>query len=344
VANKDRLAAVEQVPLGETEAMAAIASAAASRVRSAAAEDPPARRDAHPKPHGTVKAWFRVLPDIPGPLRAGVFRQPREFEAWIRFSNGAATPAPDAESDGRGMAIKLLDVSDSPSTTQDFLQINYPAFFVKDAADYVDFSRASTQFTFFFPSLNPFRWRLREALNGLRISRQHAPNPLNLRYFTMTPLLCGTVACKASSRPLPPLSTQTSTKGPNFMRANMAAHIATTPARFEFHLQAQTDPRSQPIEDPRIVWDETDAPFVPVAEITIPVQHFDTPEQDVFGENLSFTPWHCVPEHRPLGGINRVRRTVYETISALRHEMNQAERIEPAGAAGQDSITGRDAT
>jgi hypothetical protein len=89
--------AKEIIPPGEAAAMAVIAESAAERVRQAAAAAPIARRDAHPKPHGTVKAEFRVLDDIPTALRAGIFRTPRSYEALIRFSNGAAAPAPDAE-------------------------------------------------------------------------------------------------------------------------------------------------------------------------------------------------------------------------------------------------------
>jgi hypothetical protein len=36
-----------------------------------------------------------------------------------------------------------------------------------------------------------------------------------------------------------------------------------------------------------------------------------------------------LPEHRPLGAVNRVRRVVYEQISTVRHELNQAPREEP---------------
>ena len=56
---------------------------------------------------------------------------------------------------------------------------------------------------------------------------------------------------------------------------------------------------------------------------------FDTAEQNSFCENLSFSPWHCLDDHRPLGGINRARRFVYQYISALRHELNQAPSKEP---------------
>ena len=50
-----------------------------------------------------------------------------------------------------------------------------------------------------------------------------------------------------------------------------------------------------------------------------------------FCENLSFTPWHSLPQHRPLGAVNRVRRTVYESVSKKRHALNQTPRKEPTG-------------
>ena len=46
-------------------------------------------------------------------------------------------------------------------------------------------------------------------------------------------------------------------------------------------------------------------------------------------ENLSFTPWHTLLEHRPIGGIQRARKEIYQTISKVRHELNQQPRKEP---------------
>ena len=64
---------------------------------------------------------------------------------------------------------------------------------------------------------------------------------------------------------------------------------------------------------------------------TSPAQGFESPDQQKFCENLSMNPWHAVPEHRPLGGINRVRQVVYAAISKLRHDLNGAPRTEPTG-------------
>jgi hypothetical protein len=47
-----------------------------------------ARRDAHPKAHGIVKAEFRVNDAIPNNLAKGIFVPGKAYQAWIRFSNG----------------------------------------------------------------------------------------------------------------------------------------------------------------------------------------------------------------------------------------------------------------
>jgi hypothetical protein len=96
-------------------------------------------------------------------------------------------------------------------------------------------------------------------------------------------------------------------------------------------VQRQGDPERMPVEDPTIRWSERASPFLTVATIRIPPQEFTSEAQQAFAENLSFTPWHSLPEHQPLGGINRVRRDVYEAISRLRHEANGVPRREPTG-------------
>jgi hypothetical protein len=96
----------------------------------------------------------------------------------------------------------------------------------------------------------------------------------------------------------------------------------------EFLVQPRTSERME-VEDSRIEWKEAQAPFYKVATIRIPQQAFDTPAQNEFCENLSFSPWHALPEHKPLGVTNRLRKVIYEHISRVRHAMNDAKRQEP---------------
>jgi hypothetical protein len=144
----------------------------------------------------------------------------------------------------------------------------------------------------------------------------------------MAPYAFGGRAVKWSARPCggeAPAPSQLPSS-PNYLRETMRDELAGRDACFELLVQEQTDPASMPVEDPTIEWT---SPFRKLATITIPSQDFSSPARMAYCENLSLTPWHSVPEHRPLGGINRVRRTVYETISRVRHELNGAERREP---------------
>ncbi|WP_020175147.1 catalase family protein [Methyloferula stellata] len=319
----------EVVPPGEAQATQTIEAALAALVRAGAANGP-ARRDAHPKAHGCVRAEFRVLDDLPSSLQVGVFAGSRTYQAWIRFSNGFETPQDDKIGDARGMAIKLMGVEGSSSGTQDFLMINNPTLFVRDAIDYVAFQGATDHpLRFFFPSWNPFTFRLRELWVMRAIISQTVTNMLNIRYWSVTPYLYGDIPCKFSAKPAGPAFAFNETVGPNFLRDNLAKSLNAAEATFDFCVQLRTQPESMPVEDPRIEWREADSAFIPVARITIPKQSFETQEQTAFCENLSFTPWHGLDAHRPLGGINRVRRTVYETISRLRHDINATPREEP---------------
>jgi hypothetical protein len=96
----------------------------------------------------------------------------------------------------------------------------------------------------------------------------------------------------------------------------------------EFLVQPRTSD-SMDVEDPMTEWKEQKAPFYKVAAIRIPQQTFDTADQNEFCEDLSFSPWHALPEHKPLGVTNRLRKVIYDHISRVRHEMNSAKEQEP---------------
>lgn len=299
----------------------------------------PMRRDAHPKHHGVVRAQLTVEPDLPAELAVGVFRAPRSYQAWVRFSNGSGTVQPDHLRDGRGLALKLMGVEGrkllaDEANTQDFLFINHDVFAVKDAADYVELFRYIERDgapTKFFLGLNPLKWHLKELANANKI-RVQVSNMLTLQYWSMTPYLMGDTPAKFSMRPhvlantgAPPNS------APDYLRDVMARQLSQDGATFDFMVQLQTEARAMPVEDPRIRWDPLRAPFRKVATLHIPAQRFESPAQQQFAEDLSYSPWHCVPEHQPLGGVNRCRRLVYQAIAEFRHQANGRALIEPQG-------------
>jgi hypothetical protein len=78
-------------------------------------------------------------------------------------------------------------------------------------------------------------------------------------------------------------------------------------------------------------WPEKLSPFIPAARLHIPRQTFDSPAQLAFANNLSLNPWHCIPEHRPLGNQSRARRRMYWELSQFRQRINSTPHIEPTG-------------
>ena len=302
----------------------------------------PVPRGQHAKQHGCVRAEFIVEPNLPEALRHGVFREPRIYHALIRFSNGRSWD--DRKPDAHGMAVKLLGVegekvleSEKDARTQDFVMIDNPVFFAKNVADFVplmkDFRRVATggilskSFTVLKILLSPnYKFRLLRAAGN-----KWPDSPLRIQYWSTTPSKLGPGAMKFSARPDlaggSPAPTASSSK--DKLRLALSARLKEREARFDFLVQIQTDPVAMPVEDPTVPWDETVSPFIKAATIRIPVQAFESAEQMNFGENLSFTPWHALAEHRPLGGINRARKMVYESISRRRHELNGVTMQEP---------------
>jgi hypothetical protein len=116
-----------------------------------------------------------------------------------------------------------------------------------------------------------------------------------------------------------------------YLRAAMRKQLATEGACFDFMVQLQTDAELLPVEDATVEWDETVSPFRKVARIDIPPQSFESPARMEFCENLAFNPWRSLPEHRPLGGLNRVRKDLYQAMAEFRHQQNGVTYTEPTG-------------
>ncbi len=292
------------------------------------------RRDAHPKMHGVVMAEFIVEQDLPEELRVGIFKEPKTYPAWIRFSNQNGGIRPDLERDIRGMAIKLMDVpgdklleEEKHEQTQDFIVISTNVFVTKDVEEFDQLIQALTGSTLskigFFATHSRVVWNL---IQSMKIFA----NPLQIRYWSTTPYLLGTNAVKYSAIPhVHARDAVPGNPGDDFLREAMIRQLATGNALFDFTVQLQADAEAMPIEDPGKAWDETASPFRKVATIRILKQEFDSDKQREFGENLSYSPWHSLPEHRPLGGVNRARKVVYAFISTFRHQQNHAPRTEP---------------
>lgn len=309
----------------------------------------PVRRGQHAKHHGCVLADFEVEPGLPDELRHGLFAEPKSFKALIRFSNGEARD--DRKGDAHGMAIKLFDVPGDkllePCDTHDFILLDQPLFFIRNVPDYVGLfdallkAKASVipKLLFFMPrfavelGLVYFSFlsdRPTELAILKRTVSSKPETPLATTYHSTTPYRLGPHAVRWSAVPhVADLPAYTSADTPDKLRHALATQLGGGEARFDFMAQLQTDAAAMPIEDPTQPWDAAKSPPRKLATIRMPIQRPDTRELMDFCENLTFNPWRCLAEHRPLGGINRARRQVYTAVSKRRHELNGVPQREP---------------
>jgi hypothetical protein len=331
----------EELQESEIEMAERIASSIAMTVRRRYETDgPPARRDAHPKAHGCVSAIFEVEDDLAPALAQGVFVPGKRYPAWVRFSNGDANVArADTKGDVRAMALKLFDVpgpkilaEERDAKTQDFILINSPVFITDHPDRYLKVVERSASANPFVKAAAGLALGLKGAGIALSIQASHITSPLATRYWSTVPYRLGDPpskqAIKFSAVPHTRPEAGADDSDPNYLRQAMIDHLGEREAVFDFLVQARSSP-SMSVEDSQTEWTEEHAPFVKVATIRIPKQIFATEARDALAENLSFNPWHALPQHRPLGGVNRIRRIVYRTISNLRRGLNGVAAVEP---------------
>lgn len=333
------VAAVEQVPPGEA-AMTQDIIQTAIRIVDKYRTDTRYLRDAHAKAHGCVRAEVSVDSDLPAAYRQGVFSEPgKTWQAWMRLSNGNAYPQFDNISDARGMALKLLDVPGAPLLPsqqarheQDFVMFNHPNFFVSDVAEYRQNIAAQAEgkrAMAFFPSWDPRTWQVRHLFIAFATLSKAPDTPAAATYYSVAPYRFGSANAKFRVIPEPSACPAYSLPAmnrdqPNFLRGALYQQLSTDrqPACFALQVQLQDANRYMPLEDTSVEWKESDSPYRTVGHVRLPAQDFDTPAQNLACDEMRFSPWHGIEAHQPLGGINRLRKAVYEAVADYRNARN----------------------
>jgi catalase len=332
---------VETIPPDEADDIQRVVQAMEMILAQGRAKSGQFRADVHVKTHGYVPGELRVLPNLPEELAQGLFASDAVYPAVARFSNAASQAQPDAIPDGRGMAIKVLGVQGdtlSPDQvggpTQDFVMINHPVFFARNVKDYLRFEKVLTQAgdsslgtlkeALTGGDWNPLHWHWREMLTVARIAGQLPAHPASNTYFSMAPIRFGNYVAKYRVKPAGDRHdsylelVQRLGSEADAMRLALEETLRTQELLFEFQVQLRTSEQSMPIEDATIQWPESESPFRTVAHLLLPRQEIASLRQQEACQKLSFNVWHALAAHRPLGGINRVRRWAYPLSSAWR--------------------------
>ena len=201
---------------------------------------------------------------------------------------------------------------------------------MKDLAGYIDAQKLISG------EQGAVSYLLHHPISTLRLAKMawdgaKVVDPLFAKYFSSAPYLLGAEAAKYQLVPCSPEKITPPAKGQNSLRAAIAAHLKAGPACLAILAQRFIDEKKTPIENFAKEWTSAVAPPVKVATVTFTQQTFDTPAQNKFCEDLSFNPWRTLPNQRPLGSLNRVRKAIYEAVAARRHQDNHAQRKEPDG-------------
>jgi hypothetical protein len=299
------------------------------------------QRGGNTKTHGIVRGEFIVRDDLPGHMRRGIYREPRTYRAWVRFSGPGPYITADIDDVGfMSISIKLMGVPgpkliDDEQSTQDMFGVSTPTFVTPNTKENALLQRWSYRNAQVFYFLNFRRPHLLDGIMQTLWTKTQS-SPLEGEYFSCVPYLLGEgQAMQYSIRP----RLKTRTRVPrlpfrppdNYLRDAMVATLAKQEVEFDVLLQVQTDPFLMPIENNAVLWPERLSPRVPAAVLRIPRQTFDSPEQLEFARVLSFNPWHSIPEHRPLGNQSRARLRMYKELSTLRQRMNGVQHLEPTG-------------
>lgn len=299
------------------------------------------QRGGNTKTHGIVRGEFIVRNDLPEQMRRGIFAEPKTYRAWVRFSGPGPYITPDIDDVGfMSISIKLMGVPgpkllDDEKFTQDMFGVSTPTFVTPDTkanAQLQHWSYKNAQIFHFLNFAHPHVLDL--IMQGLWIKTQSSP--LESQYFSCVPYLLGegqAMQYSIQSR------LKTRTKVPrlpfrppdNYLRDAMVRTLRTQDVEFDILLQLQTDPYLMPIENNAVFWPPRLSPRIAAAVLQIPRQKFDSPEQFEFAKVLSCNPWHCIPEHRPLGNQSRARLRLYKELSKLRQTMNRVQHYEPNG-------------
>lgn len=290
-----------------------------------------AKRGQHPKHHGCVKAEFSVGDWMPSDLRVGIFEKPAKFEALIRFSNGRVWD--DRKRDAHGMAIKLLSVPGEQVTPQlehehaiDFVLVDSEVFFTGELSEYLVFTagflKAQSNFLYaiyFWAMMILFRPAL--LYRALAFVSRKPISPLGITYFSSVPYRFGENVVKYICRPRNYWEAATTLNDADGLSRALSDRLAVSTASFDFGIEIQCDPASQPVEDPTVNWSEqVGARREWLGIISIPAQDVDP--KSAMAENVAFSPWHTIKGHEPIGAINRAREPVYESMSMLRRRLN----------------------
>jgi hypothetical protein len=311
-------------------------------------------RSVHAKSHGLLHGKLTVAENLPEVLAQGMFAQAGTYPVVMRLSTTPGDILEDSVSTPRGLAVKVIGVEgprvagSEGDVTQDFVLVNGPAFNAPNAGAFLKTLKLLEPTTDKSEHLKKLTSAVArgaeavvEAVGGksptlVSLGGQQEHHILGETFYSQTPILYGKYIAKIGVFPTSPELTALTAKPltnngePNMLRNVVVDYFLEHGASWDVRVQLCTDLAKMPVEDASVVWPEDASPYVTVATITAARQDPWTVEKiAAIDEGLSFTPWHALAAHRPLGSVNRARKSAYEMSAKFRGERGAQTMAEP---------------
>jgi mono/diheme cytochrome c family protein len=328
------------------------------QARYAAEQHRPLGRGTHTKGL-CVRGTFEVFdlattiadPALAARLAKGIYAKPGAYPATIRFANGASKVQPDSDHDVRAMSFAIdvpAGVVQPAAMRLDFSMNNASTFPINDAHAFASLMKvdsasgglAKLRALFGLP-FSDIRGIFRTARQGIKQQHARTRPYQQTRYWSTVPFAHGPDdAVKYSALPAPNNLARPIGRGESVLRDELLRHINEDAqmSSFDFALQL-LDPRRMThdgkpqdatfwIENASIDWPEAEAPYVSVGRLTL-TRASALPQADCELMHIDVNA-NSIPEHKPLGSINRARSAAESASRKARLAAN------PTGAAMTD--------
>ena len=346
---------VEEAPDDEAETLRGIMEQMRKVQEITLEHEGRALRSVHAKSHALVQGELEVAADLPDDLAQGLFARPGTHPVVLRFSTIPGDLLDDSVSTPRGVAIKVLGVEgerlpgSEGDTTQDFILVNGPAFGAPDPKAFLANLKLLAATTDRAEGAKKALSGVLQGVNAAVKAVSGQPNAtlaqlggqaethiLGDTFWSQTPFRFGDYIAKIRLTPVSEELKALKDKPlkingvPDALRGACLDVFGATGGLWDLQVQLRTDAKAMPIEDASKEWSDEQSPFRTVARIKVtPQTAWSEARSHVVDGGYSFSVWHGLAAHRPLGGVNRTRQASYKAAAAFRGEHNGQSVSEP---------------
>jgi hypothetical protein len=305
-------------------------------------------RSVHAKTQGILEGYLEVDAHLPCELAQGLFAKSGRYPIVMRFSTLPGDILDDSVSTPRGLSVKIIGVEgerlsgSEGDVTQDFVLVNGPAFGAPTPKKFLPVITLLARTTDKVQGLKKVLSAVMRQVQRVIVAVTGRPNVtvatlggqpethiLGETFYNQAPVRFGDFIAKISVAPISPelIALEQSPLNvngvPNGLREAVVNFFRKNGGEWEVRAQLCTDLELMPIENAAVVWPEEKSPYRPIARIKVePQTAWSEARSSAVDDGMQFAPWHGLAAHRPLGGIMRARKEVYEAAKKFRAEKN----------------------